>query len=260
MIKSAFCYVFGLDNLREKILRVKAEGDFDGIEFWHNIVRDADKDRLREYCDEAGLAIAQVCPYFDFTAGPAECDRTLELGRAYIQIAQTLGNPLIRVFTGHVKDTDATPEQWQAAFSGLQTLCDEAADFGVRFCLEIGHGLMFSSASVLRLLEGVDRPNLGVNIQVLLEGEDLWYTLEQLGPYAIHMHAHNWVGRLGGHELTFLGSGLLDYEEFLTKLLGHGYDGYISSEHVDHYAKHDPWVTAAVDGRTLAALKKKLNG
>jgi sugar phosphate isomerase/epimerase len=259
MFKSAFCWVFGLNNLRNDLLRLKKEGDWDGVEFWHNVVWDADKDRLKGYLDEVGMACVQLCPYFEFTEGDTAYQHTLELGREYIGISRRLGNPLLRVFTGHVKDTEATPEQWQAAFTGLQILCDEAAEYGIRFCLEIGHGLMFSSTSVLRLLEGVNRPNLGVNIQICLPGEDPWYTLEQLGPHAIHMHAHNWLGRVGGTELTWLDSGLLDYEEFLPKLLAYGYNGYISVEHVDHTGKHDPWVTASVDGRYLGALKGKLN-
>ena len=260
MIQSAFCYVFGLDNLRDKLVRLKQEGDWDGVEFWHSVVWDADKDRLRGYLEEVGMKCVQLCPYFEFTEGDAAWEHTQELGREYIAISRRLGTPLLRVFTGHVKDTEATPEQWEAAYKGLQLLCDQAAEYGIRFCLEIGHGLMFSSASVLRLLENVNRPNLGVNLQICLPGEDPWYTLEQLGPHAIHMHAHNWVGRIGGTELTWLDSGLLDYEQFLGKLLAYGYDGFISVEHVDHIGKCDPWVTASVDGRYLKGLKGKLNG
>ncbi len=259
MIKSAFCWAFGLDSLREKLLRLQREGQFDGVEFWHNVVWDVDKARLKDYLEEAGLACAQLCPYFEFTEGNAAWLRSIELGREYLQISRQLGNPLIRVFTGHVRDTEATPDQWRAAVNGLQTLCDEAYDHGIRFCLEIGHGLMYSSASVLRLLEGVNRANLGVNIQICLPGEDPWYTLEQLGPHAIHMHAHNWVGRLGGTEINWLDSGLLDYEAFLSKLLAYGYDGYVSVEHVDHHGKHDPWVTASVDGRFLTRLKEQFS-
>lgn len=260
MLKSAFCYAFGLDNLREKLLRLKREGGFDGVEFWHNLVWDVDKARLRDYLDEAGLACAQICPYFEFTEGEAAWERSLELGREYICISRQLGKPLIRVFTGHVSAAEAAPEQWQAAIRALQILCDEAADEGIRFCLEIGHGLMSSSAATLRLLEGVNRPNLGVNLQVCLPDEDPWYTLERLGPHTIHMHAHNWPGRLGGTEITWLDSGVLDYETFLGKLLTYGFDGYVSVEHVDHHGKHDPWVTASVDGRYLARLKRRLNG
>lgn len=259
MIHSGFCYNLGLDDLRDKIKRLQETGNFDGLEFWHREVWDVDKRRLKEYLDEFGLACAQICPYFEFTEGNQAYQDTMELGQQYIEFSKLLGQPLIRVFTGHVTDEEATPEHWQATITGLQILCDAASDEGIRFCLEIGHGMMGSSASVLRILEGVDRPNLGVNIQIKLGDEDVFYTLEQLGPYAIHMHAHNWVGRIGGLELTFLDSGVLDYEEFLGKLLEYGFDGYISSEHVDHLGKHDPWVTASVDGRYLQKLKAKLN-
>lgn len=259
MIKSAFCWSFGLNNLRENLLRLQREGHFDGVEFWHNVIWDVDKARLGEYLEEAGLACVQLCPYFEFTEGHVAWQQSIELGREYIRLSRLLGKPLIRVFTGHVRDTEATPDQWQAATDALRTLCDEAYDDGIRFCLEIGHGLMFSSASVLRLLEAVNRANLGVNIQICLPAEDPWYTLEQLGPYAIHMHAHNWPGRLGGTEITWLDSGVLDYEQFLSKLLSYGYDGYISVEHADHHGKHDPWVTASVDGRYLRELKRRLN-
>ena len=33
MIHSAFCWAFGLNNLRNDLLRLKKEGDWDGVEF-----------------------------------------------------------------------------------------------------------------------------------------------------------------------------------------------------------------------------------
>lgn len=268
MFKTGFCYVFGPDDLETALPRLAALG-YDGVEFWDDLLTEVDRrrgiDYLADLLRHSGLSCAQICPYFDFVDGPESWEKSIQVGERYLRWAITLGRPLIRIFTGKlwgksvVGSANATAEQWDAAIRGIQHLCDLAAPHGVRLALECHRGsLMDQSDSTLRLLEGVNRLNLGVNLQVPLEGEASWYSLERLGRYTVHVHAHNWVVRSGRIELTFLADGELNYPRFLRRLMGFGFDGYVSIEHPDHGGRHDPWETAEVEGRYLAALKREL--
>lgn len=268
MFKTGFCYVFGLDDLESALSRLVELG-YDGVEFWDGLLKEVDRrwgiDYLTELLRRNGLACAQICPYFDFVGGPDAYAESIGVGERYIEWAIVLGRPLIRVLTGKLSEKEmvssdrATAEQWDAAVRGIRHLCDLAAPHGIRLALECHRGtLMDRSDSTLRLLTEVNRLNLGVNLQVPLEGEAPRYSLERLGRQTVHMHAHNWVMRSGRIQLTFLAEGALDYAQFLKRLLAFGFDGFVSIEHPDHLGRHDPWETAEVEARYLTALKREL--
>lgn len=258
MIKSGFCYVFGIDRIEESLEHL-AKCGFEGVEFWHNDLKKIDKKYLKRLLDKNKISCAQICPYFDFTGSRNDWEKSIKLGEEYIEWSKILGNPLIRVFTGKVGSRQATKKQFMSAVKGLQILCDNSKKYNIRFALETHeNSLMETSESTLNLLKAINRRNIGVNLQIPLKGEDIWYSLEKLGKYTIHMHAHNWSGKVGGLEMTFLNSGVIDFELFLKKMLEKGFDGCISIEHPDHLGKHDPKIVAEVEGSYLQCLKKKL--
>jgi len=263
MFLLGFCYPVEWDTreLSSRLERLKALG-YDGVEFWEKDIKELGVSRLAQTLAEVGIRCAQICPYFDFVHSQKAWDNTMRIAEEYITAAIQLGKPLVRVFTGgNVGPTNATPAQWDAAISGLQRICDMAVPEGIRLALECHSGsLMEDSPSTLRLLQGVCRPNLGVNLQLPLKGgqEPVDISIEQLGPYTWHTHAHNYTALVGG-EFRLLGQGVLDYHSILSRLLGCGFRGYVSIEHPSHEGTRDPWEIARLEADYLAALRSQLN-
>jgi len=250
------------ENILTAISELATVG-YDGLEFWHDFLISCDVSRLAAYLQEHHIACAQICPYFDFTGGKEKWEKSIKIAEQYIEFALQLGKPLIRVFTGKVGASQATAEQWKSGVEGLKAICRIGKSHGVRFALETHSGsLMETSASTLRLLEEVAMENLGVNLQIPFPGEDIRDSVEKLGRYTIHLHAHNWVlppsspeaERLGEKNLTFLDSGWLDFREFIRRLVGKGFVGYISIEHATHGGKHSWQETARHEIEFLKTL------
>lgn len=263
MIKASFCYVFQPAEVDEAVARLAGLG-YDGIEFWQQIIETMPVPRLKSALTANGIACSQVCPYFDFVSGKEKWDATIEMGKRYIDIALELGSTLIRVFTGPRSGSGAgsiaTEVQWNAAIEGLQVLCDLALPHNIRFALECHEGmLMEDSPTALRLLNGVGRSNLGANPQVPLKDEGPMYSLEQLAPFTIHMHSHNWIEYASephGTRMTCLEDGVLDYYAIAELLMRNGFDGYLSIEHANHGGKDDSWDTAKREASFFSKLKK----
>ena len=262
MFQIGLCYPMNWDvkQLRGQLTRLKQFG-YDGIEFWPVNLDQIDIAVLADILRDTGLACAQICPYFDFVHGRGKMDETLWIAERYVGWALTLGKPLIRVFTGPgVGAETATPDQWEGAFKGLQRICDMAAPEGIRLALECHTGsLMEDAPSALRLLEGVGRDNLGVNLQLPLKSghESIDVSIERLGHVTWHMHAHNYTALVDGHMLP-LGEGVLNYGDILSRLIVKGFHGYVSIEHANHEGLRDPWEIAKIEGAYLTQLREEL--
>lgn len=268
MIKSAFCYIFKVEDFDEAIAKLASIG-YDGVELWPQVLESIPVDYIKQVLDANRIACAQICPYFNFVEDKESWNKSIDIASQYIDYAIKLGNPLIRVFTGRVWGGPtvgahiATEQQWSAAIEGIKKICDMAAPYGLRLALECHRGtLMEDSASALRLLREVDRVNLGLNLQLPLLNEEVDYSVEQVGRYTIHVHANNWLDEesLGEDKnLTFVKHGVINYEKIIKRLIELGFDGYVSIEHANHAGADDPWVTARIDGLYLNDLKLKLN-
>lgn len=262
MFKVGLCYPMNWDvkQLRGQLTRLRQFG-FEGVEFWPVNLDQMDITLLADTLQETGLACAQICPYFDFVHGREKLDETMWIAERYVSWSLQLGKPLVRVFTGPgVGAENATAEQWDEAFKGLRRVCDMAAEHGIRLALECHAGsLMEDSPSALRLLEGVGRPNLGVNLQLPLKSgrEPIDVSVEQLGHVTWHMHAHNYTALIDGTMLP-LGEGVLNYRDILTRLMGKGFDGYVSIEHANHEGTRNPWEIAEIEGTYLTKLREEL--
>ena len=266
MFRIGFCNAWEASEARESFPRLKTLG-YEGVEIWQQTLEALPFEEWEEIFAESGIACAQLCPYFNFVDGAELWESSLLLAERYIDYSRRLGAPLIRVFTGIPWGTNtvgpdrATPQQWEAAISGLQHICDMALPHGVRFALECHTGsLMEDSPNTLRLLEGVDRPNLGVNLQLPLKDgrEPITQSIEQLGRYTWHMHAHNYRSIRNLGDMCPLEQGVMDYVDILTRLSACGFAGYVSIEHPNHNGTRDPWEIAAIEAEYLQRLRRSL--
>jgi sugar phosphate isomerase/epimerase len=264
-IELGFCWPFsGLDPAEN----LKRLGDcgFDGIELWPDRLDEGGAWAWAAALKGTPLRVLQLCPYFNFMGGESTIAPSREMLHKFLADAAILDCPRLRVFTGPpwgdgvVESHQATPDQWNDAIVSLREFCDIAARQNVELCLECHEGsLMEDSPSALRLLNGVNRPNLTTNLQLPFVNEDWKLSVESLARSTTHIHIHNWTKGLGQGDLTFLEDGAFDWVPVVraldTKRSG---SLTLSVEHVDHGGRHDPWETARRDGLYLNRLRSSL--
>ena len=260
----AFCWCFGPDITPEDGCRRLADCGFEGIELWPEALARFGARRWAAALKAAGLRCVQLCPYFDVVRGNHVGVASLSQLAGFLALADMLDCARLRTFTGPpwgdevVGPAQATPAQWQSAGEQLIRLCNLAAMHGVELCLECHAGsLMEDSPSTQRLLALVSRPNLSVNLQFPLVGEQWQASVAQLGQHAVHLHMHDWSDRIDG-TLCNIGEGVFPWEEAMRALAQWPQDRIWSVEHADHHGRHDPWATAAHDGPWLRNLRARL--
>jgi len=180
---------------------------------------------LRGAAGDLGLAIIGIGVHNDF--GRAETTwRQSEIAkvRQWIEVAEQLGAPQVRVFAGHPEGPVA--ERWPTMIAALREVAGFAAEAGIRLGLENhNHGAFTKTAAdQLRVLEDVNHPALR---HLLDTGNyvDGWPSVERTAPLAIHVHAKFWQVDATGAEPT------IDYPKLLAILRRQGYAGWISFEY-----------------------------
>jgi len=264
-IHLGFCYVFtGLEPV-EGLKRLRDFG-YDGVELWPDRLNEFGAAKWAGALEKTGMRALQLCPYFNFMGGETTIARSHEMLAKFLADAKVLNCSRLRVFTGPpwgegvVGAHQATQKQWDDSITTLREFCDIAVRQKVELCLECHEGsLMEDSPSALRLLRGVDRPNLTTNLQIPFVNEDWNVSVESLAATTTHIHIHNWTQGLQKGDLTFLAEGAFDWKPVIRGLADNGRDSLtLSVEHPDHGGRHDPWETAQRDGIYLNQLRREL--
>ena len=236
-----------------EVVDIAAREGFAGIEIWYphwSTLDQAGRARVYERIQARGLAVPMLSAYYNFTKSAQHARNSLALGHQVIADAQQVGAANIRIFTGNHRSADASPEQWQRCRRCLQELCDAASAADIGLCLETHDwNLMDTVEGTERLLELVDRPNLGLIFQASTFGPQSWHwALQRLAPWVRHVHAP--PGKEGLHGSAF------DYEGQLRHLIEHGFRGFVSLEYMGQNPQH----AINSDGRWLIHLCHRLRG
>lgn len=192
---------------------------------------------IKKLADELGIAISGTGIKNDF-ADPSDERRALDVERVkyWIDVAVEMGAPVIRVFNGEIPQ-DLHSSDWETiAKERIVPALRECAEYGATKGIKIGmqnHGDMTSTADqVIRILQWVDHPNLGVvndtgcyKTFLAKTGEDYdWYDdIEAVIPYTYNFQVKRKPAGPNTEELT-------DLEEFFTRLRYSNYRGYIPLE------------------------------
>ena len=204
---------------------------------------------LRRTAKSLGLTIAGVGVHNDFGRAD-ETFRQSEMVKVkqWIEVAEQLGAPLVRVFAGYPEGGPAqSGARWPAMIDALSEVAAFAGHAGLRLGLENhNHGAFTpTAAEFLRVLHQVNSTSL---VPLLDTGNyvDGWPSLEQTLGLAAHVHAKFWtVGPDGSDESV-------DYARIVPGLRAAGYDGWVSFE----YEAPEPEATGIP--RALAYLKRML--
>ena len=121
--------------------------------------------QLKQQCFRLGLGISgtAVGNDFGYPVGEQRDEQIASLKR-WIDNAEILGAPVIRVFAGKVKK-ETTPEQsHKLMIEGLEECCEYAGQHGVHLALENHGGPTATPEGLLALVNDVKSPWFGVNL------------------------------------------------------------------------------------------------
>ena len=243
----------------EKTFEIAAELGYDGVEVMcrePHLGMNTTTERathLKNRLDEAGLAVAGLGTY---TGGYSngtdrEYERELDDLETFLGLAEVFETDLVRHKAGGPPPREAMPDDYERVAGWLRRAADVADGYGARLALELHHGGLTETVdSTLRLINHVDRANLGVihdagNMYIAREsfGPD---SLDRLGERLFHVHVKDErrvedpslpgafeAETPAGREVfqhRRLGHGAVDHAPVFDALAATNYDGFVSGE------------------------------
>jgi sugar phosphate isomerase/epimerase len=204
---------------------------------------------LRRTARDLDLTIIGIGVHNDFgRADPTIRQSEVVKVKQWVEVAEQLGAPLVRVFAGYPEgDPAQSGARWPAMIDSLREVAAFAGHAGVRLGLENHNHAAFTptAAEYLRVLEEVKSPHL---VPLLDTGNytDGWPSLQKTLGIAAHVHAKFWKVAADGSDER------VDYAKIIPALRAAGYDGWVSFE----YEAEEPEATGIP--RALAFLKRML--
>ncbi len=119
----------------------------------------------KEQCARLGLEVSGTAVGNDFAHPPGE-KRTQQIAnvKAWVDHAQTLGAPVIRIFAGHVQKGQSPQEAHKLIVEAIEECCDYAGHHGVKLALENHGGPTATAEGLLAIMRDVKSPHFGVNL------------------------------------------------------------------------------------------------
>ena len=235
-----------LDNFLDKA----AEMGLDAVEPTSYYFRDTSPAYLRHLRSKAfrlGLDISGTAIGNDFGHPPGKArDAQIARAKQWIDHAEVLGAPVIRIFAGHKKKGQSPDETHKLMVAGIEECCAYAGEHGVFLALENHGGPTTTAADLLRFCRDVKSPWFGVNLDTgNFRTADPYADMAAAAPYALNVQVKVELRVAGKRQPA-------DYPRIVKILRDAGYRGYIALE---YEAKEDPLVAIP---RHIAALRKAI--
>jgi sugar phosphate isomerase/epimerase len=200
--------------------------------------------KLKRHAFVNGIDVICVSTHQTFvTPKPDEIQRNVEHTNKCIEVAYELGAPCIRINTGRwntSKDFDelmknrgiepvlpgyTEEDGFKWCIDGIQKCLSKAEECGVILALENHWGLARTPEGLLRIVNAISSPWLGVLMDTGNFLEEPYAKLEQIAPKTVFVQAKTYFG--GGEWYTLD----LDYSRIAKILEGVQYHGYVSLEY-----------------------------
>ena len=230
----------------EKVIDEAARLGFDGVEILHRQMTDESPEYLNRLKRSAllnGVALVMFSIHQDFVSPWAD-----ERGQAIrhtvytIGLAEKLGIPAIRINSGRWRTirlftdlmkakgdeppipgyTEADAIQW--CIDSIRACLPAAEKAGVMLMLENHWGITTKTENLLKIVDAVNSPWLGVNLDIGNFPTDPYPEIEKLAPRASIVQVKTYFG--GGEYYTLD----LDYKRIAGILRKAGFRGWISLE------------------------------
>lgn len=225
----------------DELLDTAVKYGYDGIEprigsgHAHKIEPGVDEDFLadaKSKAAEKGIKLACIATSARYS-DPATTAENIALTRSAVDIAASLGVPVIRVFGGPIPEGLKREDSFKSIVGALKEVAPYAEKKGVILCVET-HDDWCDPNDVKNIIETVDHPNVMVNWDImhpcLREGFNIEDSFNILKPYIHHVHVHDGVREGNKSELRPIGEGAVDHKKAVELLKECGYKGFISGE------------------------------
>jgi sugar phosphate isomerase/epimerase len=207
---------------------------------------------LRQAAEAAGVEIATIAGYTNFTIGRDTEFPSVEIQVAYVRalagLAQQLGAKIVRVFTGYLVQQEGFQNDWDLCVRAVRECARVAADHGVILGVQNHHDVGVGVDSFVEFLDDVGHPGCRAMFDPwapALHGEDLRACARRLAPRMVQTTLADYIRlpryqyepglvnyrRLGDAVRAVpLGEGFLDLAGFFAGLRDGGFDGYVAYE------------------------------
>lgn len=166
----------------------------DGLELWAAHARSLrDQPQLNgAWLESLGLDLSMLSGYLPICGSPVEGRRQME---ELCALAYHWGARKLRIFAGPTASARLSASDYQQLVGRLRAYCQQAADAGMELLIETHPDTgADGTAATCQLLEDVNHPALGVNLDVLHiweAREDPVAAWHRLAPHVRHMHFKN---------------------------------------------------------------------
>ncbi len=177
-----------------------------------------------------GLSISgtAVGNRFCHPPGPVR-DKQIAYVKQWIDYAEILGAPVIRIFSGHPQKGQTVDEAHKLAIEAIEECCQYAGEHGVFLALENHGGLTTTIDGILRLVKDVKSPWFGVNLDTGnfrgIDIDDQYDYLSQLAPFSLNVQVKVTMLNAGGKKEP------ADFKRLAKILTDAAYRGYIVLEY-----------------------------
>jgi sugar phosphate isomerase/epimerase len=214
--------------------------------------RDADLEALRLAAAAAGVQIATIAAYTNFTLARDTEIPAVEIQVAYVRqlarLAGKLGAKVVRTFTGYGTQSDGIARDWEVCVRAVQECAEVAAREGVILGVQNHHDVGVGVDAFVEFLDDVGHPNCRAMFDPwapALHGDDLRACARRLAPRMVQTTLADYVrlpryayvpGLVNYRRLEDmiravpLGEGFLDLDGFFAGLREGGFDGYVAYE------------------------------
>jgi len=228
-----------------EIINFAGANDFNGIEI-RGIKRELDLTKCNEFKSKENIAVTKkllkdknlnvVCLGSSASMHikePTERQKNIDGAKRFIDLANELGCPYIRVFPNNLPKEQDRNETLDLITQGLMTLGDYAKSTNVTVLMET-HGDLTKTEDIVKVISDVPQKNVGLVWDVAnmwnetKESPSIVYP--QLKKYIHHTHIKDNTLVDGKINYCFLGKGKVPIFEAIDLLYKDGYNGYYSFE------------------------------
>jgi sugar phosphate isomerase/epimerase len=200
--------------------------------------------KLKHHAFLRGVEISGTAVGNTFTLAKGEKrDEEIASVKRWIDRAQILGAPHIRVFAGNETRGSSKEDSKRLCIAALEECCEYAGGKGIMLGLENHGGIVEESDEILEIVRAVKSPWLGINLDTgNFHTDDPYADLIKIAPYAVNVQIKAEIRAKGKSQEP------ADLPRMIKILRDANFQGYVALE---YESSEDPW-------KAVPPLLKKL--